>query len=169
MSFAAPPPSSSLLPPSDPGFVGEPVRVRDPEQDVLHRTLVHTLCVMSGGSLALFSTDKPRSVVDAAGIDPQKLRYVAFEGGGEPMTALLGGHVQAIGQLGDTGVGHQVVHRSHLRGTARQLGQIFSRGDIAAQPLQLVGVGFQQRFETADAARHRQHPGTALQQGRAQR
>jgi len=61
------------------------------------------------------------------------------------------------------------VHRSHLRGTARQLGQIFSRGDIAAQPLQLVGVGFQQRFETADAARHRQHPGTALQQGRAQR
>lgn len=53
MSFAATQPSSSLLPPSDPGFVGEPVRVRDPEQDVLHRTLVHTLCVMSGGSLAL--------------------------------------------------------------------------------------------------------------------
>lgn len=29
-----------------------------------------------------------------AGIDPQKLRYVAFEGGGETLTAMLGGHVQ---------------------------------------------------------------------------
>ncbi|MEK1908088.1 MAG: tripartite tricarboxylate transporter substrate binding protein [Pseudomonas sp.] len=29
-----------------------------------------------------------------AGIDPQQLRYVAFEGGGETLTAMLGGHVQ---------------------------------------------------------------------------
>lgn len=29
-----------------------------------------------------------------AGVDPKKLRYVAFEGGGETLTAMLGGHVQ---------------------------------------------------------------------------
>ncbi|WP_044870614.1 tripartite tricarboxylate transporter substrate binding protein [Pseudomonas sp. LFM046] len=33
-------------------------------------------------------------IARAAGIDPQKLRYVAFEGGGETLTAMLGGHVQ---------------------------------------------------------------------------
>ncbi|WP_068825466.1 Bug family tripartite tricarboxylate transporter substrate binding protein [Pseudomonas sp. BMS12] len=33
-------------------------------------------------------------IARAAGIEPQKLRYVAFEGGGETLTAMLGGHVQ---------------------------------------------------------------------------
>jgi putative tricarboxylic transport membrane protein len=33
-------------------------------------------------------------IARAAGIDPQSLRYVAFEGGGETLTAMLGGHVQ---------------------------------------------------------------------------
>lgn len=33
-------------------------------------------------------------IARAAGIDPQTLRYVAFEGGGETLTAMLGGHVQ---------------------------------------------------------------------------
>lgn len=33
-------------------------------------------------------------IARAAGIDPQQLRYVAFEGGGETLTAMLGGHVQ---------------------------------------------------------------------------
>ena len=33
-------------------------------------------------------------IARAAGIDPKNLRYVAFEGGGETITAMLGGHVQ---------------------------------------------------------------------------
>ncbi|WP_137971482.1 tripartite tricarboxylate transporter substrate binding protein [Pseudomonas sp. F(2018)] len=33
-------------------------------------------------------------IARAAGIDPKVLRYVAFEGGGETLTAMLGGHVQ---------------------------------------------------------------------------
>ncbi|GAD61193.1 Bug family tripartite tricarboxylate transporter substrate binding protein [Aquipseudomonas alcaligenes] len=33
-------------------------------------------------------------IARAAGIDPKALRYVAFEGGGETLTAMLGGHVQ---------------------------------------------------------------------------
>ncbi|MFZ3204775.1 MAG: tripartite tricarboxylate transporter substrate binding protein [Pseudomonas sp.] len=43
----------------------------------------------------------------SAGVDPKALRYVAFEGGGEPITALLGGHVQAI----TSGIGETVVQR----------------------------------------------------------
>ena len=30
------------------------------------------------------------------GVDPRKMRYVAFEGGGEPVTALLGNHIRAV-------------------------------------------------------------------------
>ncbi len=33
-------------------------------------------------------------IARAAGIAPEKLRYVAFEGGGETLTAMLGGHIQ---------------------------------------------------------------------------
>src|SRR3546814_9564142 len=33
-------------------------------------------------------------IARAAGVDPKRLRYVAFEGGGETLTAMLGGHVQ---------------------------------------------------------------------------
>ncbi|WAJ39341.1 tripartite tricarboxylate transporter substrate binding protein [Pseudomonas sp. GOM7] len=33
-------------------------------------------------------------IARAAGIDPKNLRYVAFEGGGETLTAMLGNHVQ---------------------------------------------------------------------------
>jgi len=33
-------------------------------------------------------------IARAAGVDPKQLRYVAFEGGGETLTAMLGGHVQ---------------------------------------------------------------------------
>ncbi len=31
-----------------------------------------------------------------ANVDPHKMRYVAFEGGGEPVTALMGNHVQVV-------------------------------------------------------------------------
>lgn len=33
-------------------------------------------------------------IARAAGVDPKNLRYVAFEGSGETLTAMLGGHVQ---------------------------------------------------------------------------
>jgi putative tricarboxylic transport membrane protein len=33
-------------------------------------------------------------IARTAGIDPQKLRYVAYEGGGESIAALMGGHIQ---------------------------------------------------------------------------
>jgi putative tricarboxylic transport membrane protein len=54
-----------------------------------------------GAGGTVWSQDRMQAAIVArsAGVDPQKLRYVAFEGGGEPITALLGRHVQAITSL----------------------------------------------------------------------
>jgi len=49
-----------------------------------------------GGTIGSQDWMQAAMVARAAGVDPKQLRYVAFEGGGEPMTALLGGHVQVI-------------------------------------------------------------------------
>ncbi len=53
--------------------------------------------VVSGGS-AVAGQDhmKVLLLVHAAGIDPRAIRYVPFDGGGEAMTALLGGFVQVF-------------------------------------------------------------------------
>ena len=39
---------------------------------------------------------KAALLAQQAKVDPHKMRYVAFEGGGEPVTALMGNHVQAV-------------------------------------------------------------------------
>lgn len=53
--------------------------------------------VVSGGS-AVAGQDhmKVLLLADRAGIDPLRIRYVPFDGGGEAMTALLGGFVQVF-------------------------------------------------------------------------
>ncbi len=51
--------------------------------------------VVSGGSAAAGQDHmKVLLLVQRAGIDPRRIRYVPFDGGGEAMTALLGGFVQ---------------------------------------------------------------------------
>lgn len=54
--------------------------------------------VVIGAGASIGSQDWMKSALLSrqAGIDPRKMRYVAFEGGGEPLTALLGNHVQAV-------------------------------------------------------------------------
>lgn len=54
-----------------------------------------TTVVVSGGS-AVAGQDHMKVLLLAhrAGIDPRRIRYVPFDGGGEAMTALLGGFVQ---------------------------------------------------------------------------
>ncbi len=53
--------------------------------------------VVSGGS-AVAGQDhmKVLLLVHRAGLDPRRIRYVPFDGGGEAMTALLGGFVQVF-------------------------------------------------------------------------
>ncbi|MFL9811793.1 tripartite tricarboxylate transporter substrate binding protein [Stutzerimonas sp. VN223-3] len=50
----------------------------------------------AGGTIGSQDWMQAAMVARAAGVNPKQLRYVAFEGGGEPMTALLGGHVQVV-------------------------------------------------------------------------
>ena len=54
--------------------------------------------VVFGAGASIGSQDwmKTALLAQKAGVDPHKMRYVAFEGGGEPVTALLGNHVQAV-------------------------------------------------------------------------
>ena len=49
----------------------------------------------AGGSVGSQDWMKSALVAKAAGVNYKNMRYVAFEGGGEALTALLGGHVQA--------------------------------------------------------------------------
>lgn len=61
----------------------------------------------AGGTVGSQDWMKAALTAKAAGISPRDLRYVAFEGGGESMAALLGGHIQVFtGDLSEL--------RSHL-------------------------------------------------------
>lgn len=59
----------------------------------------------AGGTIGSQDWMQVALLARSAGVDPKALRYVAFEGGGEPITALLGGHVQAI----TSGIGESIV------------------------------------------------------------
>ncbi len=48
----------------------------------------------AGGTVGSQDWMKAALIAKAAGVDPKKMRFVAFEGGGEAITALQGGHVQ---------------------------------------------------------------------------
>ena len=54
--------------------------------------------VVFGAGASIGSQDWMKTALLAreVGIDPHKMRYVAFEGGGEPVTALMGNHVQVV-------------------------------------------------------------------------
>ncbi|MBI6548678.1 Bug family tripartite tricarboxylate transporter substrate binding protein [Xenorhabdus lircayensis] len=61
--------------------------------------------IVFGAGASIGSQDwmKTALLAKEAGVDPRKMRYVAFEGGGEPITALLGNHIQVIsGDLSET-------------------------------------------------------------------
>ncbi|HRP97802.1 MAG TPA: tripartite tricarboxylate transporter substrate binding protein [Rhodocyclaceae bacterium] len=63
----------------------------------------------AGGSVGSQDWMKSALIAREAGVNYKNMRYVAFEGGGEAMTALMGGHVQAY-----TGDASEVV--AHLKG-----------------------------------------------------
>ncbi|WP_340607814.1 Bug family tripartite tricarboxylate transporter substrate binding protein [Xenorhabdus bharatensis] len=54
--------------------------------------------IVFGAGASIGSQDwmKTALLAKEAGIDPHKMRYVAFEGGGESLTALLGNHIQVF-------------------------------------------------------------------------
>ncbi|TCH99911.1 tripartite tricarboxylate transporter substrate binding protein [Roseococcus sp. SYP-B2431] len=48
----------------------------------------------AGGAVGSQDWTKAALVARAAGVDPRRMRYVPFEGGGQALAALLGGHIQ---------------------------------------------------------------------------
>lgn len=50
----------------------------------------------AGGTIGSQDWMKSAMLAKQAGIDPKGMRYVAYEGGGAALTALLGGHVQVV-------------------------------------------------------------------------
>ncbi|WP_145475788.1 Bug family tripartite tricarboxylate transporter substrate binding protein [Yersinia similis] len=54
--------------------------------------------VVFGAGASIGSQDwmKVALLANKVGVDPHSMRYVAFEGGGESITALLGNHIQAV-------------------------------------------------------------------------
>lgn len=60
----------------------------------------------AGGSVGSQDWMKSALIAREAGIDPKSMRYVAFEGGGEAITALMGGHVHAYSGDASEILGH---------------------------------------------------------------
>ncbi|MDH2436333.1 tripartite tricarboxylate transporter substrate-binding protein [Pokkaliibacter sp. MBI-7] len=54
------------------------------------------VAIGAGGTVGSQDWMKAALTSKAAGVDPRKLRYVSFEGGGEALAALLGGHIQVF-------------------------------------------------------------------------
>jgi len=56
----------------------------------------NSVVIGAGASIGSQDWMKAAKLAQQANVDPHKMRYVAFEGGGEPVTALMGNHVQAV-------------------------------------------------------------------------
>lgn len=54
------------------------------------------MVIGAGASIGSEDWMKAALLAQQAKVDPHKMRYVAFEGGGEPVTALMGNHVRAV-------------------------------------------------------------------------
>lgn len=56
----------------------------------------------AGGGVGSQDWMKAAIIMKSSGIDPKKMRYVAYEGGGEALAALLGGHIRVFpGDVGE--------------------------------------------------------------------
>ncbi|MFZ3388711.1 Bug family tripartite tricarboxylate transporter substrate binding protein [Buttiauxella gaviniae] len=56
----------------------------------------NSVVIGAGASIGSQDWMKTALLAQKANVDPHKMRYVAFEGGGEPVTALMGNHIQVV-------------------------------------------------------------------------
>ncbi|MFV0662853.1 Bug family tripartite tricarboxylate transporter substrate binding protein [Denitromonas sp.] len=102
-------------------------------KDLIEATRTSPAKVVFGAGGSVGSQDWMKSALIAreAGVDPKSMRYVAFEGGGEAITALMGGHVHAY-----SGDASEV--QGHLNGGRIRVLAILSPerlpGDLAGIP-----------------------------------
>lgn len=85
----------------------------------------------AGGSVGSQDWMKSALIAREAGVNPKSMRYVAFEGGGEAITALMGGHVHAY-----SGDASEVL--GHMKGGRIRVLAIMAperlKGDLASIP-----------------------------------
>jgi putative tricarboxylic transport membrane protein len=55
-----------------------------------------SVAIGAGGTVGSQDWMKPALVAKASGVDPKKMRYLSYEGGGEALAALLGGTIEAL-------------------------------------------------------------------------
>lgn len=86
----------------------------------------------AGGTVGSQDWMKAALVARAAGVDPKGMRFVAFEGGGEAMTALQGGHIHVFtGDAAETS--QQIKAGTKVRVLAVMVGKRLP-GDLAQVP-----------------------------------
>ncbi|MEO8279497.1 MAG: tripartite tricarboxylate transporter substrate binding protein [Ideonella sp.] len=86
----------------------------------------------AGGTVGSQDWMKAALVAKAAGLDPKLMRFVAFEGGGEAITALQGGHVQVY-----SGDASEAVQQQKAGSKIRVLAVMADKrlpGDLASIP-----------------------------------
>ena len=86
----------------------------------------------AGGTVGSQDWMKAALLVRASGLDPKRMRFVAFEGGGEAVTALQGGHVHVY-----SGDASEVVAQQKAGGKFRVLAVMADKrlpGELAAIP-----------------------------------
>ncbi len=71
------------------------------------------LAIGGGGSIGSQDWMKIALLLQKANIDPKNIRYVAFEGGGEALEALLSGHIQAFS--GDVSEVHSLLEQQQIK------------------------------------------------------
>lgn len=103
-------------------------------KDVLQAAKTDPTKVVFGAGGTVGSQDwmKAALTARAAGVDPKAMRFVAFEGGGEAMTALQGGHVQVY-----SGDASEAVQQMHAGAKIRVLAVMADKrltGQLAAIP-----------------------------------
>lgn len=60
------------------------------------KTDAASVAIGAGGTVGSQDWMKPALVAQAAGVDPKRMRYLSYEGGGEALAALLGGTIEAL-------------------------------------------------------------------------
>jgi len=100
---------------------------------------VNSVVVGAGASIGSQDWMKTALLASTAGIDPRKMRYVAFEGGGEAVTALLGNHIQVV-----SGDMSEMV--PHLTGGKLRVLAVMSDKRLP-EPLQAVPTAKEQGFD----------------------
>jgi putative tricarboxylic transport membrane protein len=94
----------------------------------------------SGGTVGSQDWMQTALIAKAAGINPRELRYVALEGGGEIVTALLGGHIQ----VGSTDISDSM---PHIQSGAMRLLAVFSEQRLDKAEMKDIPTAREQGYD----------------------